>query len=120
VPYLICDRCNKYYKLKKGESPGYFDSCQCGNEFKYYETMNGYLSDKRQDDSSYGTDSGSMLNLWNKLGIEVKIIPLAILALILTFVIVFSGVLNAFDVSYAEVIPADIKKAHKPVPSNIY
>jgi thiol:disulfide interchange protein DsbD len=115
VPYLICDRCNKYYKLKEGETAENFDTCQCGNEFKYYETMNEYLTDKKQEDSSYDDDSKDILNSWNKRGIEVKIIPIVVVSLILTLIIAFSGVLNVFDVSYAEVIPADIKKAHKPV-----
>ena len=115
MPYLICKKCNKYYKLKKGESPKDFHTCECGNELEYYETMEDYLNGKRQGDSDYNADWGDIFNSWSNMGIEVKIIPIVVIALILTLIIAFSGALNIFDTSYAEVLPGDIKKVHKPV-----
>jgi uncharacterized membrane protein len=33
--YLVCERCGGYYKLKEGESPEDFESCQCGGDLRY-------------------------------------------------------------------------------------
>jgi hypothetical protein len=35
MPYLICDRCNGYYKLQEGESEDHFQGCQCGGNLLY-------------------------------------------------------------------------------------
>ncbi|MCZ3365463.1 MULTISPECIES: hypothetical protein [Methanobacterium] len=40
--YLVCEKCNSYYKLQPGESPEDFDRCQCGGELKYYENINDF------------------------------------------------------------------------------
>ena len=38
--YLVCQKCNSYYKLQPGESPEDFDSkCECGSELKYYDNI---------------------------------------------------------------------------------
>ncbi|HEX3012960.1 MAG TPA: hypothetical protein VHO92_01630 [Methanobacterium sp.] len=37
--YLICKKCNRYYKLQPGESPEDFDKCQCGGELEYVENI---------------------------------------------------------------------------------
>lgn len=37
--YLICPRCNGYYKLRRGESPDDFSSCQCGGRLFYSEKL---------------------------------------------------------------------------------
>jgi len=43
--YLVCDKCNEYYKLQLGESPDDFtDKCECGGELKYYEDI-GWLKE---------------------------------------------------------------------------
>ncbi|NYB51578.1 MAG: DUF2927 domain-containing protein [Methanobacteriaceae archaeon] len=43
MPYLICEKCGGYYKLKEGESPHDFDDqCQCGGHLKYKESLGEY------------------------------------------------------------------------------
>lgn len=39
--YLICDKCNEYYKLQLGESPNDFiDKCECGGNLIFVENLN--------------------------------------------------------------------------------
>lgn len=39
--YLVCERCNNYYKLQPGEKPEDFtDQCECGGKLKYYDNFN--------------------------------------------------------------------------------
>lgn len=40
--YLVCEKCNSYYKLQPGESPDDFELCQCGGELKYYDDINDF------------------------------------------------------------------------------
>ncbi len=47
MPYLICDRCNGYYKLHKGESKQDFISCSCGGNLVYVEELRD-VTDKNQ------------------------------------------------------------------------
>ena len=38
--YLVCQKCNSYYKLQPGEAPEDFDSkCECGGELEYSENI---------------------------------------------------------------------------------
>lgn len=37
--YLVCKECNGYYELDEGESLLDFESCQCGGELTYVETL---------------------------------------------------------------------------------
>jgi hypothetical protein len=37
--YLVCDKCNGYYRLKEGESPDDFSKCQCGGELRYVKSL---------------------------------------------------------------------------------
>ncbi len=37
--YLFCKTCNGYYELQPGESASNFESCQCGGELKYIDTL---------------------------------------------------------------------------------
>lgn len=37
--YLICSECGGYYKLKEGEDPSDFVSCQCGGSLQYYDSL---------------------------------------------------------------------------------
>jgi len=42
--YLVCDKCNEYYKLQSGESPDDFtDECECGGKLKFYGNINWLL-----------------------------------------------------------------------------
>lgn len=38
--YLICDKCNEYYKLQPSESPNDFtDKCECGGKLKFIKDL---------------------------------------------------------------------------------
>jgi Zn-dependent protease with chaperone function len=38
--YLVCDKCNRYYKLQPGESTDDFtDKCECGGKLEYYDKI---------------------------------------------------------------------------------
>lgn len=45
--YLICTQCGGYYKLKEGENPSDFVSCECGGPLQYYNSL----------EEAYGTKS---------------------------------------------------------------
>lgn len=45
--YLVCEKCNEYYKLQPGESSGDFsDKCECGGELKYYDNIDWLFNEK--------------------------------------------------------------------------
>lgn len=58
--YLICDTCNDVYKLQDGESPEQFDTCQCGGNLEYYETLQDFVS-QFYDLSSFKSQDGNLL-----------------------------------------------------------
>ncbi|MBI4814504.1 MAG: hypothetical protein HY802_09650 [Methanobacterium sp.] len=37
--YLVCSKCNGYYKLQGNESPDDFEKCECGSSLTYHESM---------------------------------------------------------------------------------
>jgi hypothetical protein len=38
--YLVCDKCNGYYKLHAGESPEDFtNKCECGGKLEYRDSI---------------------------------------------------------------------------------
>lgn len=41
MPYLVCEKCRKYYELQKGESPENYESCQCGGNLRYVKSLYG-------------------------------------------------------------------------------
>lgn len=43
MSYLICSNCNGYYKLRSGESPEDFESCECSGKLEQYETLYDYV-----------------------------------------------------------------------------
>jgi hypothetical protein len=47
--YLVCERCNGYYKLGPGESPDDFSLCQCHGKLSYYESINWLLNGNKVD-----------------------------------------------------------------------
>lgn len=49
MPYLICDKCNVSYEISKKEEMNDFHTCECGNELKYYETIEEYMNDGSED-----------------------------------------------------------------------
>jgi len=38
--YLVCEKCNGYYKLQAGESEEDFVECECGGKLKYHQDIN--------------------------------------------------------------------------------
>ena len=45
--YLVCQKCNSYYKLQPGESPEDFVyECECGGKLKYYDDIDWLINDK--------------------------------------------------------------------------
>jgi len=40
MPYLICNKCKGYYKLKEGESLEDFEECECGGSLREFESLN--------------------------------------------------------------------------------
>lgn len=54
--YLVCTRCNGYYKLEEGESPDNYESCQCGGELVLVSDINEYFTNEEYN--GYGYDSG--------------------------------------------------------------
>ena len=48
--YLVCDKCNEYYKLQPGESPYDFtDKCECGGNLKYYENIDWLFQENEKN-----------------------------------------------------------------------
>ena len=39
LPNVICEKCGKYYGIKKGESMQDFEQCQCGGNLKYIDSL---------------------------------------------------------------------------------
>lgn len=46
MSYLVCKKCSGHYKLKKGETPYDFESCECGGELKHVQSFNTHLDEK--------------------------------------------------------------------------
>lgn len=53
MPYLICERCNGHYELKKGESIEDFSSCSCGGDLRYVEDLDDNKSSKNSMDHEF-------------------------------------------------------------------
>ena len=45
MPYLICNKCNVYYEIENKREMNDFHVCRCGNELKYYETIEEYMNE---------------------------------------------------------------------------
>ena len=43
MPYLICDKCNVSYEIENISEMDDFHTCSCGNELKFYETVEEYM-----------------------------------------------------------------------------
>ncbi len=50
--YLYCEKCGGYYKLQAGESPEDFDTCQCGGNLKYADSINEVIKAENTDSNS--------------------------------------------------------------------
>ncbi len=58
--YLICDTCSDVYKLQDEESPEEFDTCQCGGNLEYYETLQDFVS-QFYDLNNFKSEEGNLL-----------------------------------------------------------
>lgn len=43
MPYLICDKCDVYYKFNKLAEMEKYSKCECGNLLKYYNSLEEYI-----------------------------------------------------------------------------
>ncbi len=46
MSYLICEKCGGYYKLKKGEKPNDFKTCECGGSLRYVQNFNAHFDEE--------------------------------------------------------------------------
>lgn len=46
MPYLICEKCGGYYKLKEGEKPEEFEACECGGSLRYVQNFNAHFDEE--------------------------------------------------------------------------
>ncbi len=58
MPYLICDKCNVYYEIENERELDDFHTCECGNELKYYDTIDEYMNDRPEDLNTVTDDAG--------------------------------------------------------------
>lgn len=56
MPYLICDKCNIYYEIENRHEMDDFHTCECGNELKYYETIDEYMNEGLESLDSVNDD----------------------------------------------------------------
>jgi ribosomal protein L40E len=47
--YLYCEKCGGYYELQDGESPDDFDTCQCGGNLKYADSISDVIKAENAD-----------------------------------------------------------------------
>ena len=45
MPYLICDKCGKIYKLKEEESPDDLE-CECGEKQRYVQNFGAHFDEE--------------------------------------------------------------------------
>jgi len=96
MPYLECEKCGGYYKLKPGESANDFEKCQCGGNLKVVKSItqikkvsNKKSSNKKraQPGKDYSKEFSNLRKLIND--VNKKINPLCIIIGLLVSVIVF-------------------------------
>jgi ribosomal protein L40E len=46
MSHLKCEKCGSYYKLKEGESPEDFKSCQCGGKLSYVQNFDSHFDEE--------------------------------------------------------------------------
>ena len=96
MPYLECEKCGGYYKLKPGESADDFEKCQCGGNLKVVKSLketkkvSNKKSSKQKSTKSGKDYSKEFLNLRKFIkDINKQINPLSIIIGLLVSVIVF-------------------------------
>ncbi len=63
--YLICKKCNGYYRLKEDESPEDFDVCSCGGELILVDNINEYYGYHGYYENSSGSRSKKSIVLFS-------------------------------------------------------
>ncbi len=86
MPYLVCDKCNAYYKLEDGESADGFYRCACGNKLKYYESMGSYIKDLKDRDVS----AKNIFGLWAEGSIKFKLVSIS--AILCSGILLIAGI----------------------------
>ncbi|WP_414470434.1 hypothetical protein [Methanobacterium sp. ACI-7] len=51
MPYLICDCCDIYYEIERIEEMEELSKCECGNELKFYESIDDYINEELSTES---------------------------------------------------------------------
>jgi len=62
MAYIICEKCQRYYKLEEGESLEDFASCQCGGNLKFVQDFDNYILDESKSINSKQKSSKNGLN----------------------------------------------------------
>jgi len=57
MAYLICDNCNVSYKIKDISEMDDFHTCTCGNELKFYETVEEYMYEGINTENEHEEDT---------------------------------------------------------------
>lgn len=71
MPYLICSKCDIYYEVENKNEMKDWDTCTCGNELIFYETIENYLNEEKDSPLSdengkgmfYSVDRKKLVNL---------------------------------------------------------
>lgn len=93
MPYLICDKCNSYYKLQKGESARDFARCKCGNKLKYYEYIGDYTNNLKNGNNY--TKNGNLVDLWFKQSTSIKLA--SVLSICCLGILLIAGISGIFS-----------------------
>jgi len=95
MPYLVCDKCNTYYKLQKGDSVRDFSTCECGNKLKYYNHIIEYT--EGLENLNKDVKSGNLVDSWLKQSIGVKLTSILVFCFVGFFLI--TGIFGIFSSS---------------------
>ena len=66
MPYLICDKCNISYEIKDISEMDDFHTCTCGNELKFYETVEEYMYEEIDTENEHEEDTKGAFYSINK------------------------------------------------------
>jgi ATP-dependent DNA helicase RecQ len=61
MPYLICSKCNKYYKINKNEKD-IKKTCECGYNLQYYNSIGEYIYPTSNESENIQSDNTVILD----------------------------------------------------------
>lgn len=103
MPYLVCEECGGYYKLKKGEYPHDFSSsCECGGKLRVIESrdeVERYGNQEEPEDAEEILDS-EVIKKQAKSPLSQKILKISIILAFLAILIISAGFLTYKNGSY--------------------